>query len=72
MRLAIRLGGTLYQAAQGAEGEYARQFAAQLRAAGVRHPADRMLGELVNELAAHSAEFAAGWREHDVGQYHGA
>ncbi|AEM85843.1 helix-turn-helix transcriptional regulator [Streptomyces violaceusniger] len=66
VRLAIRLGGTFCRAAQGAEGEFARQFAAQLRAASVRYPADRMLGELINELAAHSTEFAAGWRDHDV------
>ncbi|MFB6601264.1 helix-turn-helix transcriptional regulator [Streptomyces noursei] len=66
VRLAIRLGGTFCRAAQGAEGEFARQIAAQLRAASVRHPADRMLGELINELAAHSTEFATGWRDHDV------
>ncbi|RSN54603.1 transcriptional regulator [Amycolatopsis sp. WAC 04182] len=66
VRLAIRLGGTLCWAPAGAEGEFARQLAAQLRAASVRYPADRVLGELVNELAAHSPEFAAGWRDHDV------
>ncbi|WP_026360235.1 helix-turn-helix transcriptional regulator [Amycolatopsis nigrescens] len=66
VRLSIRRGGTLCSAPAGAEGEFARQFAAQLRAAGVRHPGDRALGELVNELAAHSPDFAAGWRDHDV------
>ncbi|WP_243981557.1 helix-turn-helix transcriptional regulator [Streptomyces sp. NEAU-YJ-81] len=66
VRLAIRLGGTFCWAPAGAEGEFARQFAAQMRAASVRYPADRVLGELVNELAAHSPEFAAGWRDHDV------
>ncbi|UJW29425.1 helix-turn-helix transcriptional regulator [Saccharothrix sp. AJ9571] len=66
VRLAIRLGGTFCGAPAAEEGEFARQFAAQLRAASVRHPTDRVLGELVNELAAHSPEFAAGWRDHDV------
>ncbi|MFE6615545.1 helix-turn-helix transcriptional regulator [Amycolatopsis sp. NPDC057786] len=66
VRLTIRLGGTLCWAPAGEEGEFARQFAAQLRAASVRYPTDRVLGELVNELAAHSPEFAAGWRDHDV------
>ncbi|WP_280266408.1 helix-turn-helix transcriptional regulator [Nocardia wallacei] len=66
VKLSIRLGGTFCRAAAGADGEFARQFAAQLRTAAVRYPADRVLGELVNELAAHSPEFAAGWRDHDV------
>ena len=64
--LAIRLGGTFCWAPAREEGQFARQFAAQLRAASVRYPADRVLGELVNELAAHSPAFAAGWRDHDV------
>ncbi len=66
MRLSVRLGGTLCSAPVGAEGEFVRQSAAQLRAASARYPADRVLGELVNELAAHSPDFAAGWRDHDV------
>ncbi|GGQ38993.1 transcriptional regulator [Streptomyces mutabilis] len=66
VRLAIRLGGTLCSAPPGAEGDFARQSAAHLRAAGARHPADRALGELVNEYAAHDPDFAAGWRSHDV------
>ncbi|WP_153031037.1 helix-turn-helix transcriptional regulator [Amycolatopsis sp. YIM 10] len=66
VRLAIRLGGTSCWAAAGAEGEFARQFAARLRVTSARYPADRVLGELVNELAAHSPDFAAGWRDHDV------
>ncbi|WP_254125679.1 helix-turn-helix transcriptional regulator [Amycolatopsis sp. CA-230715] len=66
VRLAIRLGGTFCRAPAGEEREFARQFAAQLRAASARYPADRVLGELVNELAAHSPEFAIGWRDHDV------
>ncbi|ALG14717.1 helix-turn-helix transcriptional regulator [Kibdelosporangium phytohabitans] len=66
VRLSIRLGGTVCSAPAGAEGEFARQSAAQLRAASARHPADRVIGELVNEFAAHSADFAAGWRDHDV------
>ncbi|MGV9638559.1 MmyB family transcriptional regulator [Nocardia rhamnosiphila] len=66
VRLAIRYGGTLCVTPPGEEGALARQLAAQLRSAGVRYPADRVLGELVDELAAHSPEFAAGWRDHDV------
>ncbi|MFD0903505.1 helix-turn-helix transcriptional regulator [Actinomadura sediminis] len=66
VRLSIRLDGVLCSAAPGAEGAFARQFAARLRAARVRRPSDRVLGELVNAFAAHSPDFAAGWREHDV------
>lgn len=66
VRLSIRLGGTLCTAPAGAEGEFARQSAAQLRTATARYPANRVLGELVNEFAAHSPDFAAGWRNHDV------
>ncbi len=66
VRLSIRLGGTVCSAPAGAEGEFARQSAAQLRAARARHPSDRVLGELVNAFAAHSPDFAAGWRDHDV------
>ncbi|WP_274917863.1 helix-turn-helix transcriptional regulator [Streptomyces sp. WZ-12] len=66
VRLSIRLGGTLCSALAGAEGEFARQSAAQLRAASARHPGERVLGELVNEFAAHSPEFAASWRNHEV------
>jgi transcriptional regulator with XRE-family HTH domain len=66
MRLSLRLSDTLCSAPVGDEGEFIRQSAAQLRAASARYPADRILGELVNELAAHSPAFAAGWRDHDV------
>jgi transcriptional regulator with XRE-family HTH domain len=66
VRLAIRLGGTLCSAPAGAEGDFARQTAAHLRAAGARHPADRALGELADEYAAHDPDFVAGWRSHDV------
>ncbi|MCT2593006.1 helix-turn-helix transcriptional regulator [Streptomyces sp. N2-109] len=66
VRLSIRLGGTLCSAPAGAEGEFARQSAAQLRAASARYPAERVLGELVNEFAAHSPDFATGWRNHEV------
>ncbi|TVT50655.1 helix-turn-helix domain-containing protein [Amycolatopsis rhizosphaerae] len=66
MRLSIRLGTALCSAPAGAEGQFARQSAAQLRAATVRYPANRVLGELVNEFAAHSPDFAAGWRDHNV------
>ncbi|RZQ60844.1 helix-turn-helix transcriptional regulator [Amycolatopsis suaedae] len=63
MRLSLRLGGTL---CSGADGEFVRQSAAQLRVASARHPADSAIGELVNELATHSREFAVSWRDHDV------
>ncbi|WP_262698025.1 MULTISPECIES: helix-turn-helix transcriptional regulator [Streptomyces] len=66
VRLALRLGDSLCSAPPGAEGEFTRQSAAQLRTASARYPADRVLGELVNEFAAHSPDFAAGWRDHDV------
>ncbi|MEU0145067.1 helix-turn-helix transcriptional regulator [Streptomyces sp. NPDC006288] len=66
VRLAIRLGGTLCSAPAGAEGDFARQSAIHLRAAGARRPADRALGELVDEYASHDPDFAAGWRSHDV------
>jgi transcriptional regulator with XRE-family HTH domain len=67
VRLAVRFGGTLCSAAEpDAEGDFARQSAAHLRAASARRPADRVLGELVNEYAAHDPDFAAGWRSHDV------
>ncbi|WP_328287011.1 MmyB family transcriptional regulator [Streptomyces mutabilis] len=36
------------------------------RPVGARHPADRALGKLVNEYAAHDPDFVAGWRSHDV------
>nr|WP_202487883.1 helix-turn-helix transcriptional regulator [Streptomyces sp. SID8354] len=66
VRLSIRLCDTLCSAPAGAEGEFARQVAAQLRTTSVRYPADRALGELINEFAAHSPHFAAGWRDHHV------
>lgn len=66
VRLSLRLAGTVCSAPAGAEGEFARQSAAELRAARVRHPAERVLGELVNEFAAHSRDFADSWRQHDV------
>jgi hypothetical protein len=60
VRLSIRLGDTLCAAPAGAEGEFARQIAAELRSTSARYPAERALGELVNEFAAHSPDFAAG------------
>ncbi|GAA1086767.1 helix-turn-helix transcriptional regulator [Streptomyces javensis] len=66
VRLSLRLGGSLCSAPVGTEGEFTRQSAAQLRTASARYPADRALAELVNEIAAHSPDFAAGWRDHDV------
>ncbi|CDR17895.1 helix-turn-helix transcriptional regulator [Streptomyces iranensis] len=66
VRLSIRLNGVLCTAPADAEGEFARQTAAQLRWAGARYPAERVLGELADEFAAHSADFVAAWRSHDV------
>ncbi|MFI6631141.1 helix-turn-helix transcriptional regulator [Nonomuraea fuscirosea] len=66
VRLALRLAGTLCAAAPEAEATFARQSASQLRTAVLKHPADRALAELINEFAAHDADFAAGWRDHDV------
>ncbi len=66
VRVSIRLGDTVCSAPAGSEGEFARQAAAELRTARGRHPADRAIAELVNEFAAHSPDFAAGWLSHDV------
>ncbi len=65
-RLSIRLGGTHCFEPADTNGEFARQFAAELRAATGRHPTDHVLSELVNEFAAHSPDFVASWRDHDV------
>ncbi|MEV5828647.1 hypothetical protein AB0L25_24110 [Spirillospora sp. NPDC052242] len=43
VRLSIRLGGALCSPPEGEGNAFARQFAAQLRAASVRRPADRVL-----------------------------
>ncbi|WP_428935716.1 helix-turn-helix transcriptional regulator [Streptomyces sp. ACT015] len=66
VRLAVRLAGTLCSPATGTDDTFARQTAAHLRAAAVRHPANRALGELVDAYAAHSPHFAASWLSHDV------
>lgn len=65
-RLPILLRDTMCSAPPGAEGEFVQHTAAQLRTASARYPTDRGLSELINELAAHSTEFAAAWRDHDV------
>jgi transcriptional regulator with XRE-family HTH domain len=64
--LSIRLGDTLCSAPAGAEGAFARHAAAELRATSARRPGDGAIGELVNAFAAHSPDFAAAWRSHDV------
>ncbi|MFR9730382.1 helix-turn-helix transcriptional regulator [Saccharopolyspora sp. MS10] len=46
---------------------FTRHVASELRQAVGRHPADERLRELVRDLAAHSAEFAAHWREQELG-----
>ncbi len=46
---------------------FVRQAASELRQASARYPADRRLGQLVRDFAAHSPEFAAHWREQELG-----
>ncbi|WP_069173551.1 helix-turn-helix transcriptional regulator [Streptomyces griseus] len=65
-RMSTRFRATLCTGAPGSESDFSRQAAAQLRAAGVRHPTDNVLAELVNEFAAHDPEFASHWRNHTV------
>lgn len=45
---------------------FARSLIADLRASRASYPGDRGIGNLVTELLAVSATFAAMWREHDV------
>jgi transcriptional regulator with XRE-family HTH domain len=66
LRLSIRLGDTLCSAPVGTGGAFARHAAAELRATSARRPGDGAIGELVNAFAAHSPDFAAAWRSHDV------
>ncbi|MCQ6248352.1 helix-turn-helix transcriptional regulator [Streptomyces malaysiensis subsp. malaysiensis] len=65
-RLSLRFRDTLCTGAPGSESDFARQTAAQLRAAGVRHPTDNVLVELINEFAAQDPVFASSWRHHAV------
>ncbi|MGW0893798.1 helix-turn-helix transcriptional regulator [Saccharopolyspora sp. NPDC002578] len=64
LRLAMR-GGPLRCEPSG-DG-FTRQAASELRQASARYPADRRLGELVRDFAAHSPEFAAHWRDQELG-----
>jgi MmyB-like transcription regulator ligand binding domain/Helix-turn-helix domain len=66
VRLSRRYGGTRCGAVAGAEGEFDRQAAAELRAAGARYPSTPAIGALAREFAARSPAFAAGWTSHDV------
>jgi transcriptional regulator with XRE-family HTH domain len=45
---------------------FARSLVADLRASRASYPGDRGIGNLVTEMLATSATFAAMWREHDV------
>jgi transcriptional regulator with XRE-family HTH domain len=66
LRLSIRLADTLCSAPAGTEGAFARHAAAELRGTSARRPGDGAIAELVNAYAAHSPDFAAAWRNHDV------
>ncbi|MCA1186493.1 MULTISPECIES: helix-turn-helix transcriptional regulator [unclassified Saccharopolyspora] len=46
---------------------FTRHVASELRQAVARYPGDRRLAELVREFAAHDPEFAAHWREQELG-----
>ncbi|MFF0647747.1 helix-turn-helix transcriptional regulator [Streptomyces tendae] len=65
-RISTRFRDTLCNAAPGSEPGFSQQIAAQLRAAGVLHPSDNALAELINEFATHDPEFANSWRNHAV------
>lgn len=66
VRLSLRYGGARCGAIPGGEGEFDRQAAAELRAAGARYPSTPVIGALAREFSARSAAFAAGWASHDV------
>ncbi|MGO4649807.1 helix-turn-helix transcriptional regulator [Nocardia sp. 2YAB30] len=46
-----------------------REFVAHLRVAAARYPGDTRLSALIDELRAHSAEFAREWEQHPVGTH---
>ncbi|MBM7439376.1 helix-turn-helix transcriptional regulator [Streptomyces sp. HB132] len=65
-RISTRFRDTLCTGAPGSESDFSQQAAADLRAAGVRHPTDSVLAELINEFATHDPDFASNWRDHAV------
>ncbi|MDF0376112.1 MULTISPECIES: helix-turn-helix transcriptional regulator [Streptomyces] len=65
-RISMRLRDTLCTGAPGSESDFSQQAAAQLRAASVRYPTDKVLAELINEFATHDPDFASSWRNHAV------
>ncbi|MFH8444624.1 helix-turn-helix transcriptional regulator [Streptomyces sp. NPDC018026] len=65
-RISTRFRDTLCTGAPGAESDFSRQMAAQLRAASVLYPTDNVLAELINEFATHDPDFASSWRKHSV------
>ncbi|MGQ4426856.1 helix-turn-helix transcriptional regulator [Streptomyces violaceoruber] len=65
-RISTRFRGTLCTGAPGSESEFSQQVAAQLRAASVLYPTDKVLAELINEFATHDPDFASSWRNHAV------
>ncbi|MDG9728673.1 MULTISPECIES: helix-turn-helix transcriptional regulator [unclassified Streptomyces] len=65
-RMSTRFRDTLCTGAPGSESDFSQQTAAQLRAAGARHPADNVLAQLINEFATHDPDFASSWRNHAV------
>lgn len=46
--------------------EFATQAASDLRQVAARYPGDTEITRLINELTSGNADFAAGWRRHDV------
>lgn len=66
LRVSLRFRDTLCTGTSGSEAGFAQQTAAQLRTAGVRHPTDTVLAELINEFATHDPDFASAWRNHAV------
>ncbi len=65
-RISTRFRDTLCAGAPGSESDFSQQAAAQLRAASVRYPKDKVLAELINEFATHDPDFASSWRNHAV------
>ncbi|TDU88243.1 helix-turn-helix protein [Kribbella voronezhensis] len=61
------LGATTQRFGAAATEQFAREAAADLRAATAKYPADRSMGALVQDLLAGSEEFAELWARHEVG-----
>ncbi|WP_112247059.1 helix-turn-helix transcriptional regulator [Kribbella monticola] len=61
------LSGTTQRFGAAATEQFAREAAADLRAATAKYPEDRSIGALVQDLLAGSEEFAGLWARHEVG-----